>query len=340
MTAFAQAVSVLNDDREHGYGFMFEHFGNCYVVLPRHVAGQDFYPRINLSTASPVVNGTGAVFRPFWDGMDLVVAVASEALKPRCTASLDDLALSRRAQTAGSGQLLRLLPDGSEERVQIEIEDRGYLTFNGRVAVTDDAQIAQGTSGAFVFAFGEPIGMAITSNDNRRATFMRSEEIHLNLSRYLAQSGGALAIQQPNVSDSESAESIDTLPLALVSSSVPSVSPSLAPENMLGDGLFVFEPTPHMVFDFRFESDEAQPMSRLRIVSPSDDGYALPKNILVQVSAEAQGGGFRTLMRGQASLDGALDTGDIAPRFVRRIRIVIIDAWSDGAVAIDRVVAY
>lgn len=337
--AQAQTVSVLNGDGEHGHGFMFAHFGNCYVALPRHVAGRDFFPRINLSTAAPVVNGTATVFRPFWEGVDLALAVASEALADRCTASLDDLDPSQRARAAGSGQLLRLLPDGSEDRVQIDIEDRGYLIFTGRVAPSDPSEIAQGTSGAFVFAFGEPIGMAITSDDTRRATFMRSEEIHMNIGRYLSRSGAAPTGPGAPSATIDDEPSREGLPLAVVSSSVPSVNPSQAPENMLGDGLFVFEQARQMVFDFRFEPDTVRPLSRLKVIAPTDGRYALPKTILIQVSSEAEGERFRALLRRQAGPDGVFDTGEIAPRFVRRIRLIVLDTWSAGLVAIERVVA-
>ncbi|MBE9636313.1 hypothetical protein [Salipiger mangrovisoli] len=338
--AVSQMVSVLNGEGEHGYGFMFAHNGNCYVALPRHVAGPEYLPRINLSTAAPVVSGTGSVLRPFWEGIDLALAVASEALHPQCTASLADFSPSRSALTAATAQLLRLQPDGSEDRVQIVIENRGYLSFVGRVAPGEPREIAQGTSGAFAFSRGEPIGMALTSDDPTRATFMRVEEIGINLERYLSQSGGA-PLQPPKIDAGPTAESPEgRLPLVLVSSSVPAVNPTLAPENMLGDGMFVFEPARRMIFDFRFEPDEAKPLKRLRLTAPAGGSYAVPKNVLIQASIDVEGAGFSTLFRTQFSPDGVLDTGDVAPRFVRRLRVIVLDTWADGQVAIDRVSAW
>ncbi|QPM90832.1 hypothetical protein PSAL_020740 [Pseudooceanicola algae] len=319
---------------------MFMHLGNCYVVLPRHVAGADYFPRINLSTSAPVVSGTGTVIRPFWEGIDLALAVASEAMRPRCTAELEDLTPSRAAQAASIAQLLRLMPDGSEERVQILVKDRSYLTFDGQVSDTDGAEIAQGTSGAFAFSGTDPIGMAITSDDTQRATFMRAEEIRLNIGRYLSQSGSATRPERIGIPSETSQLSEGALPLTLVSASVPAIGPSQAPENMLSDGLFVFAPSQRMIFDFRFEPDEAHPLSRLRITSPSDGDYAVPKNVLVQVAIDAEGSSFRTYQRRQVGPDGVLDTGNIAQRFVRRLRVIVLDAWGDGLIAIDNVSAW
>lgn len=336
----AQTVRILNGEGEHGYGFMFAHQGNCYVVLPRHVAGPEFFPRINLSTAAPVISGTGTVIRPFWDGIDLAIAVASEALRPRCIAKLDDLVPSREAKSAPTVHLLRLLPDGSEERLRLVVEDRDYLSFGGQVADTEMAEIAQGTSGAFAFSGAEPVGMAITSDHPRRASFMRVEEIHLNVGRYLSQSGGSRFTQSASSETASSVLADGALSLALISASMPSVSPTQAPENMLGDGLFVFAPTQRMILDFRFDPDTSTALSRLRLTSPNDGRYAVPKNVLIQVSIDSQGGSFRTYQRRQVGPDGILDTGDLAPRFVRRLRIIVLDTWGDGPVAIDRVIVW
>ena len=336
-SAASQTVSVLNSEGGHGHGYMFGYAGNCYVALPRHVAGPDYFPRVNLSTPAPVVSGTGTVPRPFWEGIDLALAVASEGMRERCTASLDDLDPSRTAQRAATAHILRLLPDGSEDRVEIVVGDRGYLTFVGQVAPSDSGEIAQGTSGAFAFHEGEPIGMAITSDDTRRATFMRVEEIRMHLARFLSQTGSNPAGSSMATTEAPETASDAGLRIALVSASVPAVSPSHAPENMLTDGVFVFEPARHVAFDFRFEPDERRPVSRLRMQAPGDGTYAVPKNILIQASVEAGGAGFRTIARRQVGPDGAFDTGQIAPRLAKRLRIIVLDAWSDGPIAIERV---
>ena len=172
----AQTVNVQNGLNENGFGWMFRSGGTCYAVMPRHVAGP--LPRVTLTTAAPVANGSGSVIHPFWPGLDLSIAVVRGGIEARCTETLDRLDLSRRAGRAARAELHRLDPTGEEERIAISLERRNYLTIDGEVA-TNNAEIYQGTSGAFAFVGEEPIGMAITSDDPKRLVLMRSEELSL-----------------------------------------------------------------------------------------------------------------------------------------------------------------
>ena len=94
-----------------------------------------------------------------------------------------------------------------------------------------------------------------------------------------------------------------------------------------------------MIFDFRFEPDESHVFKRLGLRAPPQDGYSVPKNIIIQTSNDGSGERFSTLLRREVGPDGSFDTGDIASRYVRRIRLIVLDTWSVGAVAIDQVYA-
>ncbi|MEO0567089.1 MAG: hypothetical protein AAF066_05115 [Pseudomonadota bacterium] len=328
----AQTVSVVNGFGEQGYGWMFRHNRNCFVAMPRHVVGS--FSRVSLTTAAPVTTGTGTVILPFWEGIDLALAVARGGLEPRCVQSLDALDLSSAQAAATSAQLLRLSPTGEEVRDRIAIQSREYLTFEG--ALTDGkVDIGKGTSGAFVFAQGAPLGMAITSEDGARATFMRSEEIYLNLSRYLAQQSGAY-IESAAVEPAVSQEA-ERIALRLESSSVPPVNPQYAPENMIGEGVFVFAQARRMEFVFQVEAGKAVSLSRLRITAPPDAGYVLPKTVLIQTSTGATPSRFRRWLRDEMPPDGILDTGQKAARNARWVKVTVLDAWGPGPVAIDAV---
>jgi len=313
---------------------MFQHGGVCYVAMPKHVAGP--FPRVSLTTSAPVVNGTGTVILPFWEGVDLALAIARGGLEPRCEGKLESLDLTARQATVRTAQLLRLTPSGEEIRDDLRIDNRSYLTFDG--ILTTRADIGQGTSGAFAFAEGVPIGMAITSDDNSRATFMRAEEIHMNLGRYLGEQGAAFGVREPQPAFNATAQP-GTIPLRLVRTSVPPVNPRYAPENMTGDGLFVFQPQRRMEFVFRVAGEDIAAISRLRIMSPEGPDYSLPKTLLIQTSIKPDESGYRLWKRGQMPPDGLFDTGERAPRNTRWIKITILATWADGPVAIKAVTA-
>lgn len=337
-SALAQTVIVQNGLGEKGYGWMFAHAGTCYAVLPRHVAGP--LPRVTVTTATPVASGTGTVIAPFWEGIDLALIVVRGEAAASCTGKLDTLRPNAIARRAVEASLLRILPTGEEERVPLRVENRGYLTFEG--VSTSTAEIAQGTSGAFAFVGEQPIGMAYASTGPDRATFMRVEEIHMHLDRYLSEQGGAYAVSSPGqeqVAGEQAATLAGGVPLELEGASMAPTNPAFAPENLLEDGLFVFEQRRHMRIVLRVAKGGVAAVRRLRLTSPAGGEYALPKAILVQYSLDGSGQNFREWTRGQMAPDGVFDTGEMAARNMRRIAITILDTWSNGPVALDQAIA-
>ncbi|TNF57464.1 MAG: hypothetical protein EP307_13960 [Rhodobacteraceae bacterium] len=329
--AAAQTVAVQNGMDERGHGWMFRADGVCYVAMPAHVAGLS--PRVTLTTAAPVATGTGTVILPFWEGIDLGLAVARGGIEARCTESLDRLKPDARARAAVQAQVLRLGPTGEEERVPIRIEDRGYLTFRG--FPTDPSDIlAKGTSGAFAFAGDAPIGMAYEVEDG--ATFMRAEEIHMNIARYLSEQGATFSA---TLEQTPIAAAANAVPMTLAGSSVPPINPQFAPENMLGPGLFVFQPQRLNQFTFDVQGDDAKPFSSISISAPTDAGHALPKDLLIEFSTSRSDARWIQWGRGQMGPDGVYDSGARAARNMAALRVTVLSVWGDGPVAIDRIEA-
>lgn len=334
--ALAQTVSVQNGLGERGFGWMFSHDGLCHVVMPRHVAGP--FPRVTLSTAAPVESASATMIAPFWDGIDLAVGVVRGGLEDRCTGTLEDLEEDRRTAGAAAGELVRLTPAGDLERSALRIMDRGYLTFEG-VVEGGGTDVAQGTSGAFVFVAGKPVGMAVTSGGTGQATFIRSGEIAIHLRRFLGEQGGTYAdLQAPAAAAAESGAG--ALPLVFHSASLPPVNPRFAPENMTGPGPFVFAPAPQMRFVFGFEGGGMHAVSRLRLESAPAGGQTTPREVILRWSVDETPGRFRSWTRGLVARDGLLDTGQGAARNMRWIEVIVLDAWSGGDIVIDEVTAY
>lgn len=328
----AQSVRVQSGEGNWGYGWMFQYAGNCYAVLPRHVAG-DIFPKVTVSTAAPVVSDQAVVLRPFWEGIDLAVALIDRGiLDGRCTSRLTDLQVTGEGRGAAVAVLTRVTPAGQEERIPLEVRDRTYLTFEG-VVTRDGDRIGEGTSGAFAFVSGRPIGMAYETTGTDFARFMRAEEIFLNLERFLADQGGAFAA--PPAPPAEATAPSGAFVLQEASTNTPPVLPQYGPENLAGEGIYVVEPAGQVELTYRLPGGDAQALSRVRLTAPADGQFAVPKDIVVFLDAGEAGDRFRFWTQGQMRPDGVFDTGPLAARNARWVRIVVSSAWASGQMALD-----
>lgn len=332
VTASAQTVAV-ESARTFGYGWMFRQGDTCYLVFPEHVAGDEF--EITALSAAPVETGTGTVIRPFWEGIDLALAVLRGGIEDRCEGELGQLVAPIRGNPSTALQLERFSMTGEVIRDPLRLAEMRYLTFNAALASGGDP-VQRGNSGAFAFVGDRPVGMAYRSAENESAIFMRSEEIHMNVARYLSEHGNTFTPERapPTLQPLEGA-----LPLSLIRVTAPPVSPVNAPENMLRDGIYVFDLAGSARAAFRIE-DGRDRMSRVVVTTPLSDAHILPRTILIEVSAEAEGDRWSFVGRYEMGPDGLLDTGPIAERRARRIRLTVVGAWGTGPVAIGRVSVY
>lgn len=331
----SQTVSIQNGLGEYGFGWMFGRNGACYVVMPKHVAGP--FPRVTVSTSAPVESASATVVAPFWNGIDLALGIARGGLLDRCTSTLDDLEETGAGLNAMHGELVRLSPSGEMTRNRIRFADRDYLSFTGYLD-SGQASIAQGTSGAFVFADGRPIGMAITSDDPARGLFMRSGEILIHVHRFLDEQGGAYLPAPPSAEEGENHSNGNALPLRFIEASVPAINPQFAPENMVEEGRFIFGTQRVMRFVFGF--DEPTAVSRIVMQSTTTENQTKPKDVILRWSVDSKREHFRELQRGEMGPDGVFDSGQMAGRNIRYLEIIALNTWGDGDVVIDQVTAY
>ncbi len=337
---WAQSVRIQSGEGNRGYGWMFQHAGNCYVIFPRHVAGAAHFDRVSVTTAAPVVNDQAFVMRPFWPQIDLVVGVIDRgALDDRCTARLADLRVSSQGRSADRARMHRISALGTEEWVPLEIRNRSYLEFEGVVS-NAASEISEGTSGAFAFVGGRPIGMATNTDQRDYAVFMRAEEIAMNLERFFSERSVAFA--NPNTptpkADPNTATQKAGLVIAQALTNTPPLLPQHAPENLQGEGLYVAQPQGAIELTLRLSGDDLQPVQRLRMRAPGDGGFAVPKDIVVLLDQTEAGKNFRFWRDGQMRPDGVFDTGQVAARNARWVRILISSAWEAGPLALDEVV--
>lgn len=326
-------MRIQNGEGDWGYGWMFQHAGNCYVVLPEHVAGE--LPIVTVATAAPVQSDQATVVKPFWQGLDLAIAVLDRGpLDERCISKLDELKPTNTSLNASSALVLRITPVGNEERLPIRVLDRGYLEFVGELVRDEDA-VGQGTSGSFAFVDGRPIGMAVIQIGEQSAKFIRSEEIAMNVGRFLSEQGRAFATSTIKAETT----SLKGLRLSDVRTNTPPILPQFSPENLLGDGLFVTMPNGPVEITFRIGTDDPVGINRFRMSTPSDTEHAVPKAVTLFLGYGESADRFRFWAQGEMHPDGIFDTGLLAEREARWIKVVIRSAWGEGTIAVDRIMA-
>ncbi|MFX0547428.1 hypothetical protein ACEWPL_017990 [Roseovarius sp. S1116L3] len=325
--ANAQTVAIENGEGEVGHGYMFRYAGTCYVAMPRHVRGM--FPKIRISTAAPVVIGTADAYTPFWDGLDLAVAVARGEIATRCTASLQNMpGISSAQRTA---DLEYLLPKGEIARLQVRVADINYLFIETNV---EQGTIPEGMSGSFLFQDDRPVGMAVQSDSSDHVRFIRIEEVVMNLNRWLADRGAVFAqLAEPNPVRQPTGFEV-----VLEEAGVLPVDASSGPENLLHEeGDFVFLPEGIVEMEFRTPGDTAADLTRVRMRADPEADYAMPLRVRIAVSG-SNSGRLRTFWSGQMGSDGILDTGPraIGTR-VRRIVISIYSASAPGPVGLRQI---
>jgi hypothetical protein len=313
---------------------MFAEGAACYLILPRHLA--EPLGRMRIRTAAPVTEGTAFGRTPFWIGIDLAVATVDASLRPRCTGALTDLDLPGALAGARNAQLERLSGAGEIERIELTIGNRTYLMFEGTVA--EGARVARGTSGAFAFVQDRPLGMAVTSDGERQAQFIRSEEIHIHLARWLEEHGRPFSAAVADTPTTGALEITD-IPIQFVSSSVPAIGAGYTGENLTSaDGTFVADPQAGIAILFRLGTGtSAVPLSQVMIDAPAGTGFATPRDVLIEFSAREDRLSMRDFSRGQMGLDGSYVSPRQAPTNARWLQIRILSAWDTGPVAIGQV---
>lgn len=315
-----------------GHGYMVAEGGLCWVLLPRHVAGEA--RRATAFTPEPVLTGQVFLQTPFWEGMDLAVGRLRGEAEARCTARLSAFEGRAGVERDGAAELVRVRGSGEVVRVPMRLLRTDYLTLEAEAA--GGAEVAAGDSGTVLEAGGRPVGMVVETPDTRRAVALRAEEIAMNAGRFIGRRGASLARQ----TDPVAAEQPGGFAVGLVNASRPPASPEQGPENLLGEGAYVARPGGALRMVFEVEGDESVPLVRVRLLADAEaaraEGHALPRDVRVEVDSSPGGGRWRPFRTGTGGPDGVTDLRR-APTLARRVAVTVTSAWSDGPVRVDGV---
>lgn len=334
----AHAQSVRISAQSDGQGYMVKDNGICWVLMPRHLLDEFGIIEVETSPA-PSLRGVGEAYADFWEGMDFAIGVVGQAAGAAgCTQPLDTVTQTRvAAGTVLQGDLRFVEAGGGVTQRPMRIVDTlNHRTFVAEFTNSGDRAF-QGLSGAFLFAQGLPIGMAIQSPDGAaRMTFIRIEEIGFATRRWLDARARAVTTAS---SAATAPQDDDRHALTLLSYEQPGLSPATGAQNLeTGAGPYEFDFSGPTTLVFGVGDGAAVGVSRVRIVSQG--GGAKPLGLLVMIDPAANGGNPQRFARGEMSPTGDFDSGRKGERFARRVTVTIETVQGQGPVRIDRIDVY
>ena len=179
-----------------------------------------------------------------------------------------------------------------------------------------------------------PVGMAVEMLSGTTGRFVRIEEVGMNAARWIRSRGRSFGGGPAPAPEPEPAAG---LAVEVVSASALPLAPETGPGNLLtGAGAYLALPEREMRIRFRVAGEGAAPLSLVRLESDPEGEGAVPRRVRIEVSSSREPGRLRPFARGEMPLDGRVEFAR-APTLVRWIDVVILGAWSDGPVRLDRV---
>lgn len=333
--AQARPVSV---EAGTGNGFLFNHRGVCYVILPFHVHGR---APVRLTARDPAGLGTGRVRRNDANAaIDLSLGTVSGNLTQACGPAWSDLPRSINPE-AGQDVVVVRYGQGSVETIRSVITSKSFTHFDITPHPDETRFYAGGTSGSFVFANGLPFGMVVEAEDRTSAYVLRIDEIHTRLRRVVEDWSDEQGCSVPAGCDTGPDPAPATLSgFKLTAWSQHPVSGDFSAETMAaGQGPYIAPIGRNAPIILTFEADEITPISRVVMTSQADETESYPpKFVVVRVDATANGidrwQDFRSPrdMVPGSPLD--LKRGEVN---ARRVQIEIRSSWGGSPVRIDSV---
>lgn len=321
MPQVAKATQLaLVFDRETGHALLFRHKGNCFALLPSHVAAND---RFALELPVQGAFGSGTVFLRD-DDRDLALAYVEGEITRYCEDQWlgFDRDLRRLLETETSGEILRLSPEGILDRAAAKV----FAVTPDMVVVktTDDladGRIHQSDSGSVLEINGRIVGIAQSAPNGREAAFFRIDEIIRLLGPDL---DGGLALRHPSATETPAPGGFRVTGW---SGSAGGSDPSVLERGML-DAAFVAPWTGDPIqIEITLDGEKSVEFQGFDLISAPSSNQSPPKTIQFEVDASAPGQQhWRSLAYQDMPPSGALSysTGGI---FARRVRITIQSIW-------------
>lgn len=318
----AESVSV---NREDGQGFLISQRNNCYLILPRHILGRSL--NLTIAAGAPSVTGEARVFHVF-DDLDLAVAHVAGDFHGRCIAPFDGL--PRRSDGLLTGldrlTLVRVETSGLITREPVELAAILYDSLTLR-RPQGTREFGQGTSGAFVFAGTNPVGMMITATDQNNAEAIRIDAIVARIARLLESGpqGGDL----PPPSDPPATAPQGSIPFHVAACTPEPLDPDHACSRLESGGTMLMPPGQRVVLVLDLPGDTAHSIRGVTLSSVADQAYAPPRALRVEIdTSTGSQRRWRSFAQGDMSPFGLFQIDRDIGQLARRLRITIDDSWN------------
>lgn len=328
--ALAEPVSI---NRGTGLGYVFNHRGNCYLIVPDHV--RQGATRLSLSTSAPSSIGDAEIFRTYAPGMDLALGIVTSGLSQRCNDRFEALRtdLQPILDRIDTAQLVRVDAGGLELRDDMVITSFDFESITARPASSDlGAEIYQGSSGGILRSGSTIIGMAVQSQGIDDAFFLRADEIAARLGRLL-DTGPATIVRDEAVPERTGEAGLcpaGSIAIAAVSCNIEPLSPELSCANLANGGVTAFPPTgtpPRIILDLAGET--AIPLRMVALGSSASAPSATrPKGILIEISSNTAGAPrWRRFAGGDMPPTGRFEAPNGAAPYATQVAITLQSSW-------------
>ncbi len=332
----AQGLDLALVDEDYGHAVLFAHRGNCFALLPSHVARGDRF-----TLEQPVRGADGSATTFLRDAeRDLAIATVAGDITSGCTDLWTDFPsdLDGLLEDPSRAQIVRLGPEGYQDRtdaVVIEHDpDRILVQTTDEMAPGD---VQQGTSGAALEIDGIFVGIAQEAQGTRRAWFFRTDRIRRLSAPYL------ISAPRPSIPQDRREDGGLGFVVTAWSGTGSGADDATRLEPGLIGAPYVAEWTGKpLTIEVTLDPERPVPVLRLRLGSGPrmPDGQTPPRGIALEADVGPPGAPYwRSLgVRDMSPTVGRLDftTGGTV---ARRIRITIQSVWApEAAVRIDGLV--
>lgn len=317
---------------ENGQGWMFNHRGNCYLIVPQHVVGNK--RELQFFTENPIVHGDARVMRNFKTVNDLAIAFVAPGLQDRCTTSWDSMPsdISNVLRAGASLTLSEVRSSGLVDSVEGTV--RAYDANKIFLAPDKADSMYQGRSGSALLRNGVFIGMAVKAEGSDIGEFLRADEIHDDLRGLIGRSNSVTRPPSNQLSKIDHQCSINNDVYTGVLCSSPTLTDSgVCSDLMTGKTVQFPADSLPLIIELTLSEGSARRLTRFShsVQAPISDNTTVPRSVLVLVdSSKDKRKRWKKFGSRDSAPNGSVQVNNGSKPLARRIQFIVQSSWDAG----------